>query len=461
MKFLDIEKYTPIQKSKEGYLKELMEYCKDTPRHPSYHIHPPCGLLNDPNGLAYFEGKYHVFYQWFPFGPEHGMKHWAHVISEDLLNWKWSDQMLIPDQEYEKNGCYSGNSIEVDDKLYLYYTANYKTKHGKIPKQAMAVMNIDGAICKNPYNPIIDEQPEGLIGEIRDPFVFEKEGAYWMFLGGGSIEGEARLLLYKSTDLENWKYYGNIELTGIDLNLGYMYECPSYIEIDGKDVLCLSLMGRTPVGERFHNEFSSVYFIGKLKLEDKTFYVESFDEMDKGFDFYAPQVFYGKDAQPMMFAWFGCGVQELPYAKEDMWIHSLTMPRLLTIEEGKLCQRIPENIKDAYKNINVDSKVIIPEEKTWHMRVEDKESTEIQIGKGQDYLSIRLDWAAGHVTVDRSNLKHQFCMEYGAQRSVSMQEELNNIDIYYDNTFIEIYLNDGKDTITLRAFPENVEIKLI
>ena len=69
MKFLDVEKYTPIQKSHEAYLKELMEYCKDTPRHPSYHIHPPCGLVNDPNGLAYFGGKYHVFYQWFPFGP--------------------------------------------------------------------------------------------------------------------------------------------------------------------------------------------------------------------------------------------------------------------------------------------------------------------------------------------------------------------------------------------------------
>ena len=132
MKFLDVEKYTPIQKSHEAYLKELMEYCKDTPRHPSYHIHPPCGLVNDPNGLAYFGGKYHVFYQWFPFGPEHGMKHWAHVISEDLIKWERSDQMLIPDQEYEKNGCYSGNSIEADGKLYLYYTANYKTEQGKI-----------------------------------------------------------------------------------------------------------------------------------------------------------------------------------------------------------------------------------------------------------------------------------------------------------------------------------------
>ena len=62
---------------------------------------------------------------------------------------------------------------------------------------------------------------------------------------------------------------------------------------------------------------------------------------------------------------------------------------------------------------------------------------------------------------DRSTLKHQFSTEYGIQREVSMSEELKNIEIYYDNTFIEIYLNDGKDTMTLRAFPENVEINLI
>ena len=62
---------------------------------------------------------------------------------------------------------------------------------------------------------------------------------------------------------------------------------------------------------------------------------------------------------------------------------------------------------------------------------------------------------------NRSTLKHQFSTEYGIQREVSMSEELKNIEIYYDNTFIEIYLNDGKDTMTLRAFPENVEINLI
>lgn len=102
MEFLQVEKYTSLTKEYEEYIGRLKEYCKNTPRHPEFHIHPPCGLMNDPNGLAYFGGKYHVFYQWFPFGPEHGMKHWAHVMSEDLIHWEWSDEMLIPTEQYER-----------------------------------------------------------------------------------------------------------------------------------------------------------------------------------------------------------------------------------------------------------------------------------------------------------------------------------------------------------------------
>ena len=452
MKFLDVEKYTPIQKSHEAYLKELMEYCKDTPRHPSYHIHPPCGLVNDPNGLAYFGGKYHVFYQWFPFGPEHGMKHWAHVISEDLVKWEWSDQMLIPDQEYEKNGCYSGNSIEADGKLYLYYTANYKTEQGKIPKQAMAVMNSDGTILKSPNNPIIDEQPEGLIGEIRDPFVFEKEGAYWMLLGGGSTDGQARLILYKSTDLENWVYQGNIELTGIDLELGYMYECPSYIEIDGKDVLFLSLMGRTPMGERFHNEFSSVYFIGELNLEDKTFHVESFDEIDKGFDFYAPQVMECGDRK-ILFAWFA--IPDSPGIEmEDGWRHLLTLPRELKISsDGSLLMTPIEELK------KLRTKVL---EKTvpgasWNCNIENQPLELLLTGRYEELCFEIADKNEPllELTLKKDNIVLKQKREDGWQiRTCSYYDDImRKMQIYMDYSTIEVFINDGRYVFSSRIYP--------
>lgn len=463
MDFLQVEKYTYLTKEYETYMEQLKEYCKNTPRHPKFHIHPPCGLMNDPNGLAYFAGKYHVFYQWFPFGPEHGMKHWAHVTSEDLINWEWSEEMLVPEQEYEKNGCYSGNAFRQGNRLCLYYTANYKDGLRKIPKQAMAYMNEQGSICKCKHNPIIDEQPEGLIGEIRDPFVFEKDGRHLMFLGGGSVEGEAKLLLYESTDLEHWDYQGVVDVCANGLYMGYMFECPSYIEVGGKDVLMLSLMGREPEGERYHNEFSSLYFIGKLDLERMRFDVENYDEIDKGFDFYAPQVFYGKENRPMMFAWLGCGVQDLPYAKEDMWIHSLTMPRILTIEDGKLFQRVPEVISEKYQEIKPAGNVAETEEHTWKMHLETnvRPWKKLQIGEDGDCFMIEADTETGYISVDRSRLQEKICEQFGNVRSVHLKNKpISEIDLYYDNTFVELYVNGGEEIMTFRAYPEKMQIRI-
>ena len=97
-----------------------------------------------------------------------------------------------------------------------------------------------------------------------------------MLLGGGTLDGKAALLLYQSTDLTSWKYQGLIDVCVDGLDMGYMYECPSYIQVDGKDVLFLSLMGREPEGDRYHNEFSSLYFIGNLNLDVLVFPVPAF-----------------------------------------------------------------------------------------------------------------------------------------------------------------------------------------
>lgn len=462
MKFLEVERYTPISADNIDYVKELMEYCKNTPRHPKYHIHPPCGLLNDPNGLAFFNGKYHVFYQWFPFGPTHGMKHWAHVTSADLVNWEWSDEMLIPNQEYEKNGCYSGNAIQHEDKLYLFYTANYKEEYEggtrKVPKQAVAIMDSDGSINKYEKNPVIDEQPQGIICEIRDPFVFKKNDAFWMLLGSGDVDRKAQVLLYKSENLLDWNYEGTLKITGIDFDFGYMFECPAYVEVDGKDVLTVSLMGKAPDGDRYHNEFSSIYLIGKLDLENKEFTVENYDEIDKGFDFYAPQSFYNKDGKPWMYGWFGCGAQELPYCKEDMWIHSLTMPRALSIKDGRLCQKVVDEVSDKYEVIEIE-KARKTVSNTWYAKINDKSISEITIGSKEDYLKIELDWNTGIVSADRSGLKDKISEKYGERRSMQLNEGLSDVEIYYDNTFIELYINGGSATMTLRAFMSNMEIE--
>ena len=455
MKFLNFEKYTYLEEKHKDYLKNLADYVQTSKYLPKFHIYPQTGLMNDPNGLAYFNGKYQIFYQWFPFEASHGMKHWARVSSKDLREWEWENPALIPNKEYEKNGCYSGNAIEKDGKLYLFYTANYKLENdGRIPKQALAFMEKDGSIKKYEKNPVIDGAPEGFTGDIRDPFVFEKNRKYYMLLGGKTLKNEGKLLIYKSENLLEWNYFGTLD-TGIE-NIGYMYECPSYIEVDGQDVLIFSPMGLKPQGDRYHNQFSSIYMIGKLDIENKKFDVEFMDEIDCGFDFYAPQVFSGKDKRPLMIGWFGCGEQILP-TDNEMWRHGLTMARELHIKNGKLYTNPIKEIDEKYEKENL-LEVLNHKIKNKYFLIdevikEQEEPVVLQFGTEDGNLKLVIDFKESKITLDRNGLAQKFDTKYGLTRSCSFEKtDKVHLKIYVDNSFVEICINEGERMMSSRVF---------
>ena len=93
---------------------------------PKLHIAPPAGWLNDPNGLCQYQGVYHAFYQFSPFQPEGGLKFWGHCTSRDLLHWTFEGVPLMPDQQEDCHGAYSGSAIAEEGEMYLYYTGNVK-----------------------------------------------------------------------------------------------------------------------------------------------------------------------------------------------------------------------------------------------------------------------------------------------------------------------------------------------
>ena len=89
---------------------------------PVFHITGEKGWINDPNGVVKFQGKYHVFYQHHPYSCEWGPMHWGHVVSDDLLTWTYLPYALVPGDEFDKDGCFSGSSLVIDDTLYIVYS---------------------------------------------------------------------------------------------------------------------------------------------------------------------------------------------------------------------------------------------------------------------------------------------------------------------------------------------------
>ncbi len=106
--------------------------------YPQWHLAPVNGLLNDPNGFCQVAGRYHLFYQWNPLACDHTYKCWGHWSSADLLHWRHEPIALMPDEEYDRNGCYSGSAVEFEGALTLCYTGNVKFPRRRAHRLAMS-----------------------------------------------------------------------------------------------------------------------------------------------------------------------------------------------------------------------------------------------------------------------------------------------------------------------------------
>ena len=147
-----------------------------------FHIEAEKGLVNDPNGLIFWKGEYHVFFQLNPKSCEHIFKNWGHIKTRDLVNWEKLPIALSPTDWFDKDGCYSGSAIEKDGKLYLMYTGNVKNNGTRESYQCLAVSE-DGINFKK-LGPVIhnDDIPKGYTRHFRDPKLFKKNGKFYMVI---------------------------------------------------------------------------------------------------------------------------------------------------------------------------------------------------------------------------------------------------------------------------------------
>ena len=86
---------------------------------PVFHLSPRCGWMNDPNGFGIYGGKYHMFYQYYPYASHWDSMHWGHAVSSDLLHWEYLPCALAPDMEYDREGCFSGSAFPLPDGRHL------------------------------------------------------------------------------------------------------------------------------------------------------------------------------------------------------------------------------------------------------------------------------------------------------------------------------------------------------
>lgn len=419
------------------------------PWRPGFHLAPPAGFLNDPNGLCRFRGEYHVFYQYAPFDPEgRSVRFWGHYKSRDLLGWERCPAMLCPDEPFDLHGVYSGSALCEEDGLYLYYTGNVKHEEGDY---VLTGRESNTALAYSPDGVTLawkrllmrnGDYPAGLTLHVRDPKVWEQDGRYYMIQGARTREDIGEALIFESTDKLRWTHINTLRTA---VPVGYMWECPDLFEINGQWVLLTCPQGVERRGPGFENQYACGYFPVSGDFRGGCTLGE-FVPLDYGFDFYAPQTFADGNRR-LLIGWMGMpdAYYTNPTAAQG-WQHCLTVPRELRWENGGLRMRPVKELES--------------------LRGEAQETVfsggcEMEISPMSDLLiscegDLTLNLSGAELKAENGTLTLTV-LEGGWGRSIrtSPVRELRSLRILADSCTLEVFANDGESVLTAKWYPES------
>ncbi len=318
------------------------------PHRPRYHFQPALAWMNDPNGLIYWNGYYHLFYQYVPDNPPWVRKHWGHAKSEDLVHWMNLPIALAPTQGGpDQDGCFSGCAVNNNGVPTLIYTGVKGNR--QLPCLATSV---DDLVTwqKYPGNPIIAAPPQDLdLIAFRDHTLWKEGTSWYQLIGAGIKEVGGAVLLYRSPDLIEWEYmyplYTGDYNTTEPVWTGSMWECPDFFSLGDKHVLIVSVFDERQFQKSAYRGalYYAVAFVGDYI--DHTFTPLTQSIVDYGGYFYAPQSMLDPKGRRLQFGWLWEGrSDEAQWAAG--WAGVMSLPRVLTLAEDNTLRFDPaEEIK--------------------------------------------------------------------------------------------------------------------
>lgn len=290
---------------------------------PYLHFKPAYGWINDPNGMVYKDGEWHLYFQWNPFGALWGNMSWGHAVSRDLLHWEHRPLALAPDS---LGAIFSGSAVVKDDKIVAMYTSS-----GPVQTQSIAVSEDGGnTFVKHAGNPVLRSgRPD-----FRDPklFWYEPEQKWCVAIAAGDA-----IEIYSSEDMYDWHYESRFG-EGVGCH-GGVWECPDLfpIQYDGaqKWVMIVNCNRNEEIGS------ATQYFIGTF--DGHSFVPDDTEErwLDYGRDHYAGVTWSNApDNRRVLLAWMS-NWQYANRLNTKGYRGMMTTPRELSLAEydGKMIVR--------------------------------------------------------------------------------------------------------------------------
>jgi len=478
-------------KNKEEKQPSLAEETKTEyytePYRPQFHFTPEEKWMNDPNGLVYDDGIYHLFYQYYPEDIVWGSMHWGHATSEDMIHWQHKPIALFPDEHglifsgsavVDKENT-SGFGAEDNPPLVAIFTYHLMEgeKAGRTDFQTQGIAySLDNGDSWTKYegNPVIGNDG---IKDFRDPKVFwnEKENVWTMLLVAGD-----HLQIWNSPNLKEW-----IKVSEFGKNQGAhggVWECPDLfkLKVDGSEeeqwVLLISINPGAPNGGS-----GTQYFIGDF--DGKTFKSDQKSNrwVDWGTDNYAGVTYNNTPGGERIFIGW---MSNWAYARDtptEKWRSAMTLPRNLSLKKvGESYDLINYPIENfdaivegnSKKEVSVEQgqKRVIPfdglQQSEVHFVTSARDFQLTFKNQSDEKLLLKMNSENEEFLIDRSQSgKTDFQKDFGNPMKMpldNLPEGEIEVRIIMDWSSVEVFINKGQYVMTAQVFPNghytNLEI---
>mgnify|MGYP001627299242 CR=1 FL=1 len=437
---------------------------------PQFHFSPPKNWMNDPNGMVYLDGEYHLFYQHYPEGNTWGPMHWGHAISTDLVHWEHMPIALEPDEHgYIFSGSAVvdwGNTSGLGTKespamvaIYTYHDPQGEAdKRNDFQTQGIAYSTDKGRTwTKYQNNPVL---PNPGIKDFRDPkvsWINQADGSGQWIMALAVLD---KISFYSSPNLLDWKHESDFNPSWAAY--GGVWECPDLFKLkdsagNEKWVLLVSINPGGPQGGS-----ATQYFIGDFK--DNTFTSENEEILwiDYGADNYAGVTWSNvreEDGRQLFIGW----MSNWNYANivpTEVWRSAMTLPRSLELyntEHGaRIASRPVEELKQLRQvsingtgnDIRLNNELVeielTPEAENFTITIGNQKGEKVLIDKKADELQFNRS-LSGETGFEES---------FGAVHTVPLKGlKIESLRIFIDRSSIEIFINEGDLVTTDIVFP--------
>ncbi|UCS93106.1 glycoside hydrolase family 32 protein [Echinicola marina] len=463
---------TESKKEKQAELEiPNSEPAFDETYRPQYHFTPPKSWMNDPNGMVYLDGEYHLFYQHNPDSNVWGPMHWGHAVSTDMLHWEHLPIALYPDSlgtifsgsAVIDKGNTSGLGEDGKNPMIAIFTYHHPEKG---QTQGIAFSNDKGRTwTKYKNNPVLNNPG---IPDFRDPKVS------WYDQGNGTgkwimtLAVKDKISFYSSPNLIDWEHESDFSPSWA--SYGGVWECPDLFPLTDQEghekwVLLVSINPGGPNGGS-----ATQYFTGNFDGGNFTADGKDVKWIDYGADNYAGVTWSDipkTDGRRLFLGWMSNWL----YANivpTTIWRSAMTLPRKLELYhfEGKdlLASRPVMEVKTLYGNSEkIEAKSHLLRDELFHLDLKTANGNRASIKFSNDLgEEVLLHIEQNKVIFDRSKSGQvKFNEAFQAIHEAPLNGlEINDIDIYSDKSSLEFFFNDGELVLTEILFPNSPLLKL-